>query len=370
MNTLIPRFMSIASILVGSFAIILLFNFLLRLIIFNPQYDNFLIAMGLIIGALLLRRGSKLVKKKAETQTAHVKSQHLLYDTQVDGWEATLLGTVLTTLFFIFCFSSGDVSNPVWVSFLKKIQGPIPIITIGLFFIITAIATVKLFKILDTGKVYNHIVNSQIMGPANESGTHSKIDSFLHNRMTDTQFSPATHEYFLELDREELDSSYTFIRFLVWAIPVMGFIGTVWGISGSINKFTVALSDTSVDGLSKDSLAPALGDLSIAFDTTLVALSFGILAMLCASFLQKHEEKLLTRCHILLGRRLQAQPPSIQAEPLPHSSVPKSNLQETAGEKVGIKVKKLATTVPSPQVEPPTTNIDTENTDTDEKKEE
>ena len=44
-----------------------------------------------------------------------------------------------------------------------------------------------------------------------------------------------------ENDEDQVASSYTLLNGLVWAIPVLGFIGTVQGLSMAIGQFTVTL---------------------------------------------------------------------------------------------------------------------------------
>src|ERR1051325_4811434 len=47
-----------------------------------------------------------------------------------------------------------------------------------------------------------------------------------------------------ENDEDQVASSYTLLNGLVWAIPVLGFIGTVQGLSMAIGKFTQTLQST------------------------------------------------------------------------------------------------------------------------------
>ena len=44
-----------------------------------------------------------------------------------------------------------------------------------------------------------------------------------------------------ENDEDQVASSYTVVNGLVWAIPVLGFIGTVLGLSLAIGRFTQTL---------------------------------------------------------------------------------------------------------------------------------
>jgi biopolymer transport protein ExbB/TolQ len=77
----------------------------------------------------------------------------------------------------------------------------------------------------------------------------------------------------------------------IWAIPILGFIGTVMGLGGAVGSLGVQ-DTTNIEGI-KDSLGAITGGLGTAFDTTLVALIMSLLLKLPASSLQKAEEDLL-----------------------------------------------------------------------------
>jgi len=94
-----------------------------------------------------------------------------------------------------------------------------------------------------------------------------------------------------ELDSHAVNSSYALLNVFIWAIPILGFIGTVMGLGGAVGSLGV--EDTSnIEGI-KDSLGAITGGLGTAFDTTLVALIMSLLLKLPASSLQKAEEDLL-----------------------------------------------------------------------------
>src|SRR6266487_4579576 len=48
-----------------------------------------------------------------------------------------------------------------------------------------------------------------------------------------------------ENDENQIASSYTLISAMVWAVPVLGFIGTVQGLSSAISTFTRTLASSS-----------------------------------------------------------------------------------------------------------------------------
>jgi len=96
-----------------------------------------------------------------------------------------------------------------------------------------------------------------------------------------------------EIDGNAVESSYTLLKVFIWAIPILGFIGTVIGIGGAVGGFSGALSTANELSELKDSLNSVTEGLSTAFDTTLVALVMSLLVMFPTSSMQKAEEDLL-----------------------------------------------------------------------------
>jgi len=96
-----------------------------------------------------------------------------------------------------------------------------------------------------------------------------------------------------EIDANEVDSSYTLINVFIWAIPILGFIGTVLGISGAVSGFSGDLDAASEISTLTESLKGVTSQLSTAFETTLIALVMSIFIMFPTSALRKSEEDLL-----------------------------------------------------------------------------
>ena len=95
-------------------------------------------------------------------------------------------------------------------------------------------------------------------------------------------------------DASSVDSSYTVIRSLIWTIPILGFIGTVVGLSQAIGSFTDVLNQAGGDaGSIKSKLGPVVGGLATAFETTLVALLAAVVIQLISTWVYKREEALL-----------------------------------------------------------------------------
>jgi biopolymer transport protein ExbB/TolQ len=91
----------------------------------------------------------------------------------------------------------------------------------------------------------------------------------------------------LELFQHRLDLKYTLMRYLVWVIPTLGFVGTVIGIANAMafaGSGAVAMDEI---------LAPTTQKLAVAFYTTLVALLQSGVLVLGMNSLQAGEELVL-----------------------------------------------------------------------------
>ncbi len=94
-------------------------------------------------------------------------------------------------------------------------------------------------------------------------------------------------------DESRVDASYGLVRVFVWAVPTLGFIGTVIGIGAAVAGFSDTLeAASSLEGM-KASIGSVTGGLGVAFDTTLLALVMSILIMFPASAVQRIEEAFL-----------------------------------------------------------------------------
>ncbi|MEM8868202.1 MAG: MotA/TolQ/ExbB proton channel family protein, partial [Verrucomicrobiota bacterium] len=90
----------------------------------------------------------------------------------------------------------------------------------------------------------------------------------------------------LEISADQQESELSMLRYLVWAIPSIGFIGTVRGIGVALMRADEAL-EGDISGVTS-----ALG---VAFNSTLVALVISIFLMLLIHLLQANQEGLILR---------------------------------------------------------------------------
>lgn len=93
----------------------------------------------------------------------------------------------------------------------------------------------------------------------------------------------------LELMMHQIDLRFTLLRYLVWIIPTLGFVGTVIGIASALAF--VGSGELPPDEL----LVPTTLKLGVAFHTTLLALLQSAVLMLGMNLIQASDEQLLNQ---------------------------------------------------------------------------
>src|SRR5262249_24596579 len=100
-----------------------------------------------------------------------------------------------------------------------------------------------------------------------------------------------------EIENRRLEGSFTILQVFIWAIPILGFIGTVHGIGTAVSEFSefirTAEGGAGLSTQMRTALAGVTGGLALAFNTTFLALVMVIPVMLPTSLLQKSQEDLL-----------------------------------------------------------------------------
>lgn len=96
-------------------------------------------------------------------------------------------------------------------------------------------------------------------------------------------------------DEESVRAGYSLVRTFIWALPVIGLLGTVAGVAVAVGGFAEFLGGDIEDvAVIKRSLVNVTAGLSYAFLTTLYGLAGALVLMLITTALQNHEEKLYT----------------------------------------------------------------------------
>jgi biopolymer transport protein ExbB/TolQ len=99
-----------------------------------------------------------------------------------------------------------------------------------------------------------------------------------------------------ENDEGIVDSSYTMLRGLIWAIPVLGFIGTVQGLSQALGSFWGVVSHSGEVSEMRSALQGVTSGLATAFETTLVGLVAALAIHLVMILVKRQEEQFLDQC--------------------------------------------------------------------------
>jgi len=96
----------------------------------------------------------------------------------------------------------------------------------------------------------------------------------------------------LDLHIHRLELRYTFLRYVIWVIPTLGFIGTVVGISDALSQLDII----KFMGGQADKVTQFRGltlSLGFAFGTTILALVESAILVFLIHLVQKHEEEAL-----------------------------------------------------------------------------
>lgn len=91
--------------------------------------------------------------------------------------------------------------------------------------------------------------------------------------------------YLADLATDRLHQSFALMRTISWAIPILGFLGTVMGI-------TIAIANVTPEQLDS-SLPEVTGGLAVAFDTTAQALAMSIVLVFGSFLVERGEQSIL-----------------------------------------------------------------------------
>ena len=106
-------------------------------------------------------------------------------------------------------------------------------------------------------------------------------------------------KYLSDLDASRLHAGYGLFRVIVWAIPILGFLGTVIGI-------TMMLTGAAqmATGSDQSSMFKVFEGLGLKFDTTALALTLSMVLMFIHFFVERAENALLEQVDRAAAREL------------------------------------------------------------------
>lgn len=111
---------------------------------------------------------------------------------------------------------------------------------------------------------------------------HTALERFGATRSV--QDASAAARGLCAMENERMDSELSMIRFVAWAIPSIGFVGTVRGIGESLQQAHKAI-EGDVSGVT--------AGLGVSFNSTLIALTLSIIVMFFLHQLQLLQERLV-----------------------------------------------------------------------------
>lgn len=100
----------------------------------------------------------------------------------------------------------------------------------------------------------------------------------------DVQSSAGAIEPALDALAVQNDGRLTILRYITWAIPSIGFIGTVRGIGQAMSQAELAVGGN---------IGPMTSSLGVAFNSTFVALLISVVIMFAVSMLQRRQDEQL-----------------------------------------------------------------------------
>lgn len=256
--------------------------------------------------------------------------------TEANTLVAGLAACVATALFYIVFFAL----RGTYVGNLFTDRGPIPFITTFVTCWGLAILVLKYIAVNQQVRYAEHEMDFVPL----EKGMHisaDNVDTFLqhldglpakaHDSILGRRIRGALEHFrarhsvpevqaylgsHAEIDASTVDAGYTLVRAFIWAVPILGFIGTVLGISGAVSGLAgsldsaqpqpanVATASASPDGGETQgdlgqNMITAMGTvtqgLATAFDTTFLALVMAIILLFPTEALKRIEYGMLDR---------------------------------------------------------------------------
>jgi biopolymer transport protein ExbB/TolQ len=115
--------------------------------------------------------------------------------------------------------------------------------------------------------------------------------------------------HYEELESIQIQSGYSTIRIIVWAIPILGLLGTVIGI-------TMAVANLNPETL-EQSMSKVTHGLGVAFDHTATALALTMVLMFAKAGVERVQDRLLARIDARTSEELvgRFQPDGVNTDP-------------------------------------------------------
>ncbi len=239
------------------------------------------------------------------------------------GWPL-LLGAALCSVFYVLVYR-GPLNLPSMHRYFAS--HPVLIIETGLFFVGLAALGLKACEVLLQYWALNVVrleeppAGGQKIGDAGsliqqlDQQSSSARQSYLGRRVRDVLQAIQRKgsadgldedlKYLADMDAARQQDSYGLVRIVIWATPMLGFLGTVVGITQALGDLDPQQLATNI----QKAMEGLLSGLYVAFDTTALALSLSMVLMFIQFLLDRVESQALslvdTQANAMLVGRFQ-----------------------------------------------------------------
>ena len=184
---------------------------------------------------------------------------------------------------------------------------PLEYVTTAFFFVGISILTAKLLHVTGERAAITGFAGSELQAPKTLAGAVELLanqSTLAKGRNARSQVASRVRDvcdfvrdrgsvrgleehlrYLAELASDRLHESYSLVRTITWAVPILGFLGTVIGITMAIANVTPEQLDSS--------LGEVTGGLAVAFDTTALALALSIGLVFASFVVERFEQQVL-----------------------------------------------------------------------------
>lgn len=234
------------------------------------------------------------------------------------GWPL-LLGAASCSVFYVLVFR-GPLNLPAIHRYFAG--HPVLFITTGMFFVGLSALGLKALEVLgqywaltavtledppaaghkpeDASRLLQHLQRLSTVARQSYLGRRLRDILLAVQRKGSAEGLDDDLKYLADLDSARQQDSFGLVRIVIWATPMLGFLGTVIGI-------TQALGDLDPRQLATDiqtAMEGLLAGLYVAFDTTALALSLSMILMFLQFLLDRIENQALSLADIRANEML------------------------------------------------------------------
>lgn len=227
------------------------------------------------------------------------------------GWPL-MMGSAVTGVFYALLLK-GPLHHPTLMRYFA--HHPINVIETLLFFIGIAGLVAKAFDVMrqQAGLKQITLGSFEASQPVGKAGEFLDVLAALPRRLQETYLGQRLIEalemiermgsaekledelkYLSDMDSNRQQESYSLIRIVIWAVPMLGFLGTVVGITDALSDLGNSLGSESAGGNGlQGAMQGLLAGLYVKFDSTAIALCFSILLVFIQYGIDRVEIELL-----------------------------------------------------------------------------